>query len=82
MYIAEVVQAILLARLGYIQFGAGFGNFDAINAIPVILWFGVPVLNSIGTYSIIPFSATCHLLAYVYQWRPWSKFSMHTESDY
>ena len=61
VYIAEVVQAIILARMGYIQFGAGFGNFNAINAIPVIFWFGVPILNSIGMHH-----PTCCSLAYVY----------------
>ena len=50
VYIAEMVQAIILARMAYIQFAAGFGNFDALDAIPVILWFGVPILSSIGMY--------------------------------
>jgi hypothetical protein len=50
VYAAELVQAIILARMAYIQFGAGFGSFDALNAIPAILWFGVPILSSIGMY--------------------------------
>ena len=50
VYVAETVQAIILARMAYIQFAAGFGNFDALNAIPVLLWFGVPILSSIGMY--------------------------------
>ena len=61
VYIAEVVQAIILARMGYIQFAAGFGNFDALNAIPVILWFAVPIINSIGMYH-----PTCCSLASAY----------------
>ena len=36
--------------MAYIQFAAGYGNFDALDAIPVILWFGVPILSSIGMY--------------------------------
>ena len=50
VYVAEMVQAIILARMAYVQFAAGFGNFDALDAIPVILWFGVPILSSIGMY--------------------------------
>jgi hypothetical protein len=57
-----MVQAIMLARMAYIQFVAGFGNFDALDAIPVILWLGVPILSSIG----IIFLATCRSLAYKY----------------
>ena len=52
VYAAEMVQAILLARMVYIQFAAGFGNPNALNAIPVILWFAVPILNSIGMYHL------------------------------
>ena len=51
VYAAEMVQAIILARMAYIQFAAGFGNFDALNAIPVILWFSVPVLTAISKWS-------------------------------
>ena len=50
MYVAEIAQVIILARMAYIQYGAGYGNFDALDAIPVILWFGVPILSSIGMY--------------------------------
>jgi hypothetical protein len=48
VYAAEMGQAIMLARMAYVQFAAGFGNFDALDSIPVILWFGVPILSSIG----------------------------------
>jgi hypothetical protein len=50
VYLAETAQAIILARMAYVQFADGYGNFDALNAIPVILWFGVPILSSIGMY--------------------------------
>ena len=48
VYLAEMLQAILLARVSYLQFAAGFGKLEALDAIPVILWFGVPVISSIG----------------------------------
>ena len=50
VYIVEMFQAVVLARMAYIQFAAGFGNLDALDAIPVILWFSVPILNGIGMY--------------------------------
>ena len=64
-----MVQAIILARMAYTQFAAGFGDFDALNAIPVILWFAVPILSSIGMYrpfflGHLSFTGTC-LLTYV-----------------
>jgi hypothetical protein len=56
-------QAIMLARMAYVQFAAGFGNFVALDAIPVILWFGVPILSSIGMYhpllGHLSFTVTC-----------------------
>ena len=68
VYVAEMVQAIMLARMAYIQFAAGFGNFDALDAIPATLWFGVPILSSIGMYHppFWPF-ATSILVAAVVQ---------------
>jgi hypothetical protein len=48
VYAAEMVQVIIFARMSYIQFAVGYGNLDALDAIPVILWFGVPILSSIG----------------------------------
>jgi hypothetical protein len=48
VYAAEMVQAIILARMAYIQFAAGFGNFETLDKIPGILWFGVPILSAIG----------------------------------
>ena len=65
VYVAEMVQAIILARMAYTQFAAGFGDFDALNAIPVILWFAVPILSSIGMYHPF-FWATCRSLALAY----------------
>ena len=50
VYVAEMAQAIMLARMAYIQFAAGFGNFEILDAIPAVLWFGVPILSSIGIY--------------------------------
>ena len=49
VYAAELVQAILLAKMAYTQLAAGFGNFQAINNIG-LLWFAVPTLGSIGMY--------------------------------
>ena len=66
-----MVQAIMLARMAYIQFAAGFGNFDALDAIPAILWFGVPILSSIGMYpffwSLVVHLSTSILVAAVVQ---------------
>ena len=47
VYTAELVQAILLARMAYTQFAAGFGNFEAINTIS-LMSLAVPILCSIG----------------------------------
>ena len=62
VYVAEMVQAIILARMAYIQFAAGFGNFDTLDAIPVILWFGVPILSSVGMYHPVFWLLVVHLL--------------------
>ena len=67
-----MVQAIILARMAYLQFAAGFGNFEALDAIPVILWFGVPILSSIGMYHpffwpIVVYLLTSILVAAVVQ---------------
>ena len=61
-----MVQAIILARMAYIQFAAGFGNMGALDAIPAMLWFGVPILSSIGKSYHPFFLATCRSLAYKY----------------
>ena len=61
VYIAEMFQAIVLARMAYIQFATGFGNLDALDAIPVILWFSVPILNGIGMYHPFFFLAFTYL---------------------
>ena len=52
VYVAdsEMFQAIVFARITYTQFAAEFGNIDAINAIPVILWLSMPILTAIGMY--------------------------------
>ena len=47
MYTAELVQAILLARMAYTAFAAGFGNFEVINTIG-LMSLAVPILSSIG----------------------------------
>jgi hypothetical protein len=47
VYTIELVQAILLARVAYVEFAAGFGNFQAINTIG-LLSLAVPILCSIG----------------------------------
>ena len=52
----------MLARMAYIQFAAGFGNFDALDEIPVFLWFGVPILSSIGMYHLFFWPCVVHLL--------------------
>ena len=48
VFVAEMFQTIVVARTTYLQFAAGFGNIKALDAIPVLLWFSVPVLNAIG----------------------------------
>ena len=54
VYTAELLQAILLARMAYTEFAAGFGNFEAINEIG-LLSLAVPILSSIGMcYSFWP----------------------------
>lgn len=50
VYAIEVVQAILLARMAYLEFAVGFGNYLALDTIPTTFWFGIPVLISIGTF--------------------------------
>ena len=47
VYAAELTQTILLSKMAYTEFAAGFGNFQAINNIG-LLWFAVPTLSSIG----------------------------------
>ena len=47
VYIAELIQAILLARIAYTEFAAGFGKIEAVNTIG-LLSLAVPVLSSIG----------------------------------
>ena len=62
LYVAEMAQAIMLARMAYTQFAAGFGKLDTLDAIPVILWFGVPILSSIGMYHQLFWPFVVHLL--------------------
>jgi hypothetical protein len=50
VYAIELVQAILLARMAYLQFAVGFGNYLALDTIPPTFWFGIPILISIGIY--------------------------------
>ena len=45
VYTAEIVQAILLAKMAYTEFAAGFGNPQAVDDSG-LLWFAVPVLSS------------------------------------
>ena len=47
VYAAELAQIILLSKMAYTEFAAGFGNFQALNDIN-LLWFAVPTLSSIG----------------------------------
>ena len=49
VYATELVQSILLAKKFYQEFAAGFGNYEAVDAIG-LLWFAVPIMNSIGVY--------------------------------
>jgi hypothetical protein len=49
VYTAELIQVILLAKMAYTEFAAGFGKFGAINDIG-LLWFAVPTLSSLGMY--------------------------------
>ena len=47
VYTIELVQAILLAKMAFTEFAAGFGNFEAIDTIS-LLSLAVPILGSIG----------------------------------
>ena len=47
VYTVELVQTILVTRVAYTEFAAGFGKFEAIN-ITSLLSLAVPILNSIG----------------------------------
>lgn len=49
VYTAELVQVILLSKMAFTEFAAGFGTFDALNDIG-LLWFAVPTLSAIGVY--------------------------------
>ena len=49
VYAAEMAQAILMAKMAYTEFAAGFGNFEAINDVG-LLWLAVPVMSSVGMY--------------------------------
>lgn len=46
VYAAEMVQAILMAKMAYTEFAAGFGNFEAIDDVG-FLWLAVPVMSSV-----------------------------------
>ena len=48
--------------MAYIQFAEGFGNLKSLDAIPAILWFGVPILSSIGMYHPSFLTLVVHLL--------------------
>lgn len=54
VYAIELVQAIIYARMAYLQFAANFGEYLAVDTIPTVFWFGVPILISIGGHR--PFS--------------------------
>ena len=47
MYTVELVQTILVTRVAYTEFAAGFGNFEAIDSIS-LLSLAAPILSSIG----------------------------------
>ena len=47
VYTAELVQSILLARIAYTEFAAGFGNVEGIDSVG-LLSLAVPILSSIG----------------------------------
>ena len=49
VYTVELVQAILVARVAYTEFAAGFGNLEAVNTIG-LLSIAAPILSSIGMY--------------------------------
>ena len=62
VYAIELAQAILLARLAYLDFAAGFGDIHALNMIPAIFWFGVPILTAIGIHPLFwPLVVRCLL---------------------
>ena len=62
VYAIELAQAILLARLVYLDFAASFGDIHALNMIPAIFWFGVPILTAIGIHPLFwPLVVRCLL---------------------
>ena len=65
VYTAELVQAILLARMAYTEFAVGFGNIEAINTIS-LLSVAVPILSSIGMRYPF-FLAVCNSLQVAYK---------------
>ena len=64
VYTVELVQTILLGRMAYKEFAAGFGHIDAIYTIG-LLALAVPILGSIGRCYFI-FLVVCDSLAYKY----------------
>ena len=63
VYTAELVQAILLARMAYTQFAAGFGEIVAINTIS-LMSLAVPILSSIGMCYSFPWPCVIRSFAY------------------
>ena len=50
VYVAELVQTILVSQMAFKEFAAGFGNFEALDKVGNI-WFAIPVLSSTGMFS-------------------------------
>lgn len=50
VYILEVVQMIVLFRDAFECFGSGFGNFEAINRMP-LTGLLIPILGGTGMYA-------------------------------
>ena len=61
VYTVELAQAILLARMAFTEFAAGFGNFEAMDKIG-LLWLAVPILSSIGMCHLFSWSCVIRLL--------------------
>ena len=61
VYTAELVQAVLLARMAYTEFAAGFGNVEAVDKIS-LLSLAVPILSSIGVCYLFSWPCMIRLL--------------------
>ena len=57
VYVAELVQTILLSQMAFKEFAAGFGSLEALGEVGNF-WFAVPILSSTGMSSWSLFSVS------------------------